>query len=59
MVTTDVVGLYPNIPHEVGLKALEKALNSCTNKKVSIEDMVKMAKFVLKNNYFEFNGKVK
>ena len=30
-----------------------------TNKKVLTEDLVKMAKFVLKNNYFEFSGKVK
>ena len=59
LVTADVVGLYPSIPHEAGLKALEKALNSRTNKKVSTEDLVKMAKFVLKNNYFEFNSKVK
>ena len=59
LVTADVVGLYPSIPHEAGLKALEKALNSRTNKKVSTEHLVKMAKFVLKNNYFEFNGKVK
>ena len=40
-------------------EALEKALNNCTNKKVSTEDLVKVAKFVLKNNYFEFNGKAK
>ena len=32
--------------------------NNRTNKKVSTEDLVKMAKFVLKN-YFQFNGKVK
>ena len=59
LVTADVVGLYPSIPHEAGLKALEKALNNCTNKKVSTEYLVKMAKSVLKNNYFELNGKVK
>ena len=52
-VTADVLGLYPSIPHE----ALEKALNNRTNKKVSTEDLVKMAKFVLKNNYFEFNNR--
>ena len=51
-------GLDPSIPHKAGLNALEKALNNRTNKKVSTEDLVKMAKFVLKNNYFEFNGKV-
>ena len=59
LVTADVVGLYSSIPHEAGLKTLEKALTNCTNKKFSTEDLVKMAKFVLKNNYFEFKGKVK
>ena len=28
LVTADVVGLYPSIPHEAGLEALEKALNN-------------------------------
>ena len=59
MVTADVMGLYPSIPHEAGLKSLEKALNNRTNKKVSTEHLVNMVKFVLMNNYFEFNGKVK
>ena len=59
LVTADFVGLYPSIRHNAGLKALEKALNDRTNKKVLTEDLVKMAKFSLKNNYFEFNGKVK
>ena len=54
LVTADVVGLYPSIPHDAGLKAQEKALNNRTNKKFSTEDLVKMARFVLKNNYFEF-----
>ena len=59
MVTADVVGLDPSVPPEVGLTALGKALNNRTNKKVSTEDLVKMAKFFLKNNYFEYNAKVK
>ena len=59
LVTADVMGPYPSIPHEAGLKGLEKALNNRTNKNVSNEDVVKMATFVLKNNYFEFNGEVK
>ena len=50
LVTADVVGLHPSIPHESGLKALEKALDNRTNQKVSTEYLVKMAKFVLKNN---------
>ena len=48
LITADVVGLYPRIPYEAGLKAVEKALNNRTNKKC----LVKMSKFVLKNNYF-------
>ena len=35
LVTANVVGLYPSIPQEAGLKALEQALNNRTNKKVS------------------------
>ena len=59
MVTTDVVGLYPSIPHDAGLEALRKALDNRENKKISTDDLTKIAEFVLKNNYFEFNGKVK
>ena len=59
MVAADVVELYPSILHETGLKALEKALKNRSNKKVSTEDLDKTAKFVLKNNYIEFNSKVK
>ena len=58
LVTADVVGLYPSIPHEAGLKALRGALDSRENKQILIENLLKMAEFVLKNNYFEFNGKV-
>ena len=54
LVTADIVGLYPNIPHVERLKALQKALNNCANKKVSTEDLVKMTKFVPKNNHFKF-----
>ena len=56
LITADVVVLYSCIPLEAGLKALGKTLNNRANKKVSTEYM---AKFVLNNNYFEFNGKVK
>ena len=58
-ISAGVVGLYPSIPHEAGLKTLEKALNNCGNKIPPTGDLVKMAKFVFKNNYFKFNGKVK
>ena len=59
LITADIVGLYPSISHVAGIKALEKALNNRINKKISTEDLVKMVKFVLKNNYSEFNNKVK
>ena len=59
MVTVDVVGLYPSISHNVGLEALRRTLNDRVNKKIGVEDLIKMAEFVLKKNYFEFNGKVK
>ena len=57
--TADVVGLYPNIPHNAGLKALSNMLEAREHKPISTDDLVKMARFVLENNYFEFNGDVK
>ena len=59
LVTTDVVGLYPSIPHQVGLKALKETLDKRENRNIATNDLIKMAEFVLKNNYFDFNGQVK
>ena len=59
LVTADVVGLYPSIPHESGLNAIKEALENRARKSVPTSDILKMLKFVLKNNYFEFNGNVK
>ena len=59
LVTADVVGLYPSIPQDEGLEVLRKQLNAFDNKSVPTEDLVKMAEFVLKNNYFEFNSSCK
>ena len=56
-VTADVVGLYPNIPHDMGLQYLRKRLNETIICKVSTEEISTMTEFVLKNNYFEFNEK--
>ena len=56
--TTDVVGLYPNIPHGEGLEAIRKALNTRQNPSISTESLVGLGKLVLENNVFEFNGKV-
>ena len=57
LVTSDVVGLYPSIPHNGGLK--KKQLDNFYEKPIPTEDLAKMSEFVLKNNYFEFNSNVK
>ena len=57
LVTADVVDLYPNIPHQAGLKALKEALEKRDIKKIPTEDLVKIAEFVVNNNIFEFNSK--
>ena len=59
LVTADVVGLYPSIPHEAGRQALKEVLERRKDKKILTNDLVKMAAFFLKNNFFEFNGEVK
>ena len=49
---------YPSTPHEVGLRALKEILDRREKKKISTENLVKMAEFMLKNNYFQFNSQV-
>ena len=57
LVTADVVGLYPSIPHDGGLEILRKQYDKFMDKMVPTEDIIKLADFVLKNNLFEFNCK--
>ena len=59
LVTADVVGLFPNILQENGLDASSEKLETFQDKKIANEDLLKMAKFVLKNNFFKFNSKTK
>ena len=59
LVTADVVGLYPSIPHDAGLKALHEKLEERNDKSVPTVDLVNMAYFVLKKNYFQFDSCVK
>ena len=56
LVTADVVGLYPSILHQAGLIALKEALDKSLSKKIPTDDLIKMAEFVLSNNFFEFNS---
>ena len=55
--TIDVVGLYPNIPHEEGLASIRKHLDNRENKEVTTNTLVELADIVLKNNYFQFLDK--
>ena len=59
LVTADVVGLYPSIPHSDGLEALSVKLEERVDKSIATKDLLQMTKFVLKNNFFEFNSKIK
>ena len=52
--TVDVVGLYPNIPHDEGLSALRKRLDLRQEKDVTTSTLVELAEVVLKNNIFTF-----
>ena len=58
LVTADVIGLYPSIPHEAGLQALEEALEKRNHKQIPTDKLLKMAQFVIKNNFSEFNNDV-
>ena len=55
--TTDVVGLYPNIPHDEGLAFLKDFLDSRVDKQVKTDTLIELAKLILKNNIFEFSDK--
>ena len=49
LITVDVVGFYPSIPHKARPKPLEKALQNRIDKK--IDKLVKMAQLVFKIDF--------
>ena len=51
--TVDVVGLYPNIPHEEGLIVIRRALDTRKDKTISTDSLIELAECILKNNIFE------
>ena len=59
LVTADVVDLYPIIPHADGLEALSAKLGESKDKSIATEDLLQMGKFFLRNNFFEFDSKIK
>ena len=48
----DLVGLYPNVPHNAGFKALNNMLEALEHQAVPGEDLVKMARFFLRKQLF-------
>ena len=59
LLTSDMVGLYPSILHKEGILALKNKLEEQASSKISANDLVTFAEFVLKNNFFEFNNEIK
>ena len=59
LVTADAVGLYPSIPDQPDLETLRRRFNELETSEIPTEDIVQMAEFVLKNNFFEFNKRQK
>ena len=55
--TVDVVGLYPNIPHNEGLLAVKEALKNRDDQAISTESLMELVEIVLKNNIFEHDDK--
>ena len=53
MVSFDVVGLYPYAPHEEGLETVKRYLDKREDQSVSSDSLYKLAKTILKHNYFE------
>ena len=46
LVTADVAESYSSISHKASLKALEKRLDRMKNRKISTNDLIKLAEFV-------------
>ena len=53
----NVVGLYPNIPHDEGLAFLKDFLESRVEKLVTTDTLIKLAELVFQNSIFEFSDK--
>lgn len=56
LVTMDVTSLYTNIPHDIGLTALEFFLDTRPNSLPPTSFLCEMAKLILTKNYFLFNN---
>ena len=59
LVTPYVVGLYPSIPHVDRLEPLSAKSEEREDRSIATEDLLEMARFVLKNMFFEFDSNIK
>ena len=60
LVSFDVVNLYTNIPHNYGIEAIQHWLNTYPDDlhpRFEKEFVLKGLRFILENNYFNFNDK--
>ena len=58
IVSFDVVGLYPHVPHEEGIETMAEYLETREDKTVSTKSLCDLASIVLKENYFELSSKI-
>ena len=59
MVSANVVGLNPRIPHKEGILALKYKLEEQTSSVIPSNYLVKLVEFVSQKHFFEFNNEVK
>ena len=53
LVSFDVIGLYPHIPHNQVVEIMRRFLDKREDQSVTSESLCKLANIVLKHNYFE------
>ena len=58
LITFDVVGLYSHMPHKEGLKTMKRYLDRREDQSVPSDSLYKLAKVILKHNYFELGQDV-
>ena len=58
IISLDVVSLFTNVPEYLVCKAIEKRWSQLYNKiNMSCTEFIDVIKFILNNNYFQFNNK--
>ena len=58
LASLDVIGLYPSIPHDDGIKALSQFLRRHGFSKTQTRDIRDLTHFILTHNHFEFNSEI-